>query len=249
MSRFLTAATRPMHLIAPGVGTLAAGGLLVAGLPPLAIAVGVLSLGTWAAMTGWELASPAPKPPPPPEPAAALRDQQLAALLRAVTAAGERVRARVDEHDGILGASFAELLAEQRELVDAATRAAQRGDRVATLLAGVDRATLTRERDDRRDAAQRARDREVSRSLHDAAAAKERELQTWRSLAALVERIRAELVAAESALDELHARVVKLMATDPGGIDDADVHSQVRALSERLSGLEQTVDKTLKEMA
>ena len=40
-SRFLDAATRPLHLVPPGIGVVAAGGLLVAGLAPVAAAVGV----------------------------------------------------------------------------------------------------------------------------------------------------------------------------------------------------------------
>lgn len=249
MSRLLSAATRPLHLLPPGLGVIAAGGLLVAGLPPLAIAVGVLSLGTWAALTGWEMAGGAPPPSPPPDPLAGIQAPELRDQLRSVLAAADRVRAQVEGHDGVLDGSFVEILAEQTELVTAATATARRADKVWALLRTVDPASLQGEVADRRAAARRAVDPEVRRSLEEAAAAKAREIDAWRSLAGLVDRVRAELVAADAALDELHARVVRLMMDDPSAAADASVATQVRSLAERLHGLERSVDATLKEMA
>lgn len=249
MSRFLDAATRPLHVLPPAIGVIGAGGLLVAGLPPLALALGALSLGTWGALTAWELVTPPKPPPPPPDPTASIQAPELRSQLRAVLDAAERVRLRIEEHDGVLDSSLAELLAEQRDLVSAATTTARRGDAVWRLLGAVDPNLLRREIEERRAAARRAADPEVARSLEAAAAAKEREMETWRGLAGLVDRIRAELVAADAALDELHARVVRLTLDDPAAMVDADIGGQLRSMAERLHGLERTVDATLREMA
>lgn len=248
MSRVVTAATRPLHLLAPGVGIAAAGGLLAVGLPPLAVAVGALSLGTWAALTGWELVQRPPAPPPPPDPASELRAPDLRERLRAVLDAAARVTAHVHGHEGVLDGTLAELEAEQQELVTAATSAARRADKVWLLLGAVDPAALQREVEERRAAARAARDPEVARPYEEAADAKERELATWRSLARLLERARAELVAAEAALDELRARVARLMLEDPGVGLGGDIRAQVRSLSERLHGVERAVDDTLREL-
>jgi hypothetical protein len=249
VSRFLTAATRPLHVLPTGVGAVGAAGLLAMGLAPLAVALGVLSVGTWGALTAWELATPPKAPPPPPDPLDGIRSADLRDQLRAVIEAAERVRVRIEGHDGVLDSSLAEILAEQRDLVQAAITTARRGDAVWRLLGSIDPNLLRREIAERRDAARRASDPAVARSLDEAAAAKEREMETWRGLAGLVDRIRAELVAADAGLDELHARVVRLTLDDPAAVLDADVHGQLRSMAARLQGLERSVDDTLKEMA
>lgn len=252
--RLVNAAVKPLNLVPAGVGTAAAAGLLVAGLAPVAAAVGLLSLGTWGAMVAWDLATPPPAPPPPPpppDPAATIRTPQLQSLLRAVLAASGRVRARVEAHDGVLTPTLVELGGEADELVAAAVDATRRGDAAAALLGTLDAAGLAREVDERRAVARRATDAEVRRSLSEAAEAKARTLETWRELRRLIDRIGAELVATEAALDELHARVARVSLDDPGdpAAGGAQVRTQLHELSTRLHALERSAADTLKEMA
>lgn len=251
--RFLDAAVKPLHLLPPGLGAMAAGGLLVAGFPPLAIAVGALSMGAWGAMVAWDLVTPAPPvpTPPPPDPLAGIRTERLRALLMAVRRAGARVTEQVEAHDGAVSPSLVEIAAECEELLVAAGEATRRADGLWTQLSAVDQAVLGREQADRAAAASHAADPEVARALQLAADAKSREMTTWRELGRLVERIAAELVAAEASLDELHARVIRVTHDDPADASagGAQVRDQVKELAGRLQVLERSAAETLKEIA
>lgn len=249
--RLVNAAVKPLHLVPAGLGTAAAAGLLAAGMAPLAAAVGLLSLGTWGAMVAWDLVSPTPPPPPPPDPTEAIRAPHLRSLLGAVLAANARVRERVEAHDGALTPALVELAGEADELVSAALDATRRGDAADALLSGLDAAGLAREVEERRELARRAADPEVRRSMSEAAEAKARTLEAWRELRRVIDRIAAELVATEAALDELQARVARVTIDDPGapGAGGAQVRLQLHELSTRLHTLERSAADTLKEMA
>lgn len=249
--RLVNAAVKPLHLVPAGLGTVVAAGLLAVGMSPLAAAVGLLSLGTWGAMVALDLRSKPGPPPPPSDPAEAVRTPHLRGLLRAVLAANARVRARVAAHDGALTLTLVELAGEADELVSAALDAARRGDAAVALLSGLDGAALAQDVEERRALALRASDPEVRRSMSEAAEAKARTLESWRELQRVVDRISAELVATEAALDELHARIARLTIDDPGdpGAGGAQVRAQLHELSTRLHALERTAAETLKEMA
>jgi hypothetical protein len=242
--RALDAAVRPLHLVAPGFGVAAAGGLVALGAAPFAIAVGALSLGAWGALVAWDLATP----PKVPDPTERIASEELREHLRAVIAAGERVRAHLDAHDGSFGPSLAEIRAESDELVDAALAAATRADAVARLLATVDAHALVQEGESRGAAAKKARDPEVKQALKRAAEAKARELKGWRELAGVVQRVTAELVAAEAALDELLVRVVRVTVDDPGAGAGEAVRGEIKDLAARLHVLERAAETTLREV-
>lgn len=248
--RLIQAAVKPLNMLPPGLGVVTAGGLLVAGLPPLALAVGALSLGTWGALVAWDLATPPPPPPPPPDPLEGIRSPALRARLEGVQAAAARVQRRLAAPDSAMASSLVELEAEATELLDAAFRAARRGDAVEALLGSVDHAGLAQAVAERAATARRASDPEVARALTQAAAAKERELETWRELEALGGRIHAELVAAEAALDELHARLALVMLDQPDAeaAGGAQVRQQVHEMAERLQILERSAARTLQEV-
>ncbi len=257
--RFLDAAVKPLHLLPPGLGAMAAGGLLVAGFPPLAIAVGALSMGAWGAMVAWDLVTPAPPvpTPPPPDPLAGIRTERLRALLMAVRRAGARVTEQVEAHDGAVSPSLVASPAATSSSSHSAAistrdgEATRRADGLWTQLSAVDQAVLGREQADRAAAASHAADPEVARALQLAADAKSREMTTWRELGRLVERIAAELVAAEASLDELHARVIRVTHDDPADASagGAQVRDQVKELAGRLQVLERSAAETLKEIA
>lgn len=247
-SRLIGAAAKPLNLLPVGLGGITAAGLLLGGLPPLAIAVGALSFGTWAALVAWDLVS-APRPVATPEPAARLLSPRLQGHLDSLNAVGASVRGRIDGHEGVLTPSLAELNAECQHLLEAATGAAKRGDVVLSMLAGVDRAALTLERDLRVREARAANDPEVRRSLTAASEAKAREIETWQSLATLANRISAELVAADAAMDELNVRVARMTLDDPGAADPGgQLRDQVKGLASSLNTLERAAQATLEEV-
>ena len=251
--RLMRAAAKPLNLLPAGVGAVTAAGLAVGGLPPVAIAVGALSLASWGALVAWDMVS-APSENPEPDPAAGIASPGLQAHLQSLMDVGGRIRARIDAHEGMLTPSLVELRAECQELIEAATGAALRGDTLVALLADVDRAALLAERDQRVREAREAGDPEVERALTAAAEAKTREIQTWQSLATLANRIAAELVAADAAMDELNVRVVRVTLEDPGAAEDGigepgqRVREQVKALASRLNGLERAAKATLEEV-
>lgn len=247
-TRLFGAAVRPLNLLPVGLGAITATGLALIGLPPIAVAVGALSLGTWGALMAWDLVA-APKPAAPPDPARGIASPRLQGHLAALHEVGARVRARIEAHDGVLTSSLAELLAECQELLDAADGAARRGDAVLSMLAEVDRTALTAERDQRAREAREARDPEVRTALTAAAEAKARELATWQSLATLANRIAAELVAADAAMDELNVRVARMTLDDPGSAESGlPVREQVKGLASRLNTLERAAQATLEEI-
>ncbi len=250
LSRALVAATRGSNLVPPGLGIAAAGGLLAAGLAPIAAVVGALSAATWGALVALELAGtptapPAPEPPPMPDVA-----PHFAEALAAIRAAAARVRDPIDRHDGVLSDSLLELGAATDELVTRAEALVRRGDAIGRHVAGTDPQRLEREAEQREASAAAMRDPAAAASLRVAADAKRRELATWSELRDQHARIIAELVAVESSLDALRARVVALTLNDPGdAAAGATIGAELHALGERLDVLERAAADTIKSIA
>ena len=99
LSRLATAAVRPLHLLPAGVGAVTAGGLVFLGLPPLALAVGALSIGAWGALVAWDLASAKPAH-------GRLGTSALETLLEEVRSSAGRITDRIDAHEGVLAPSL-----------------------------------------------------------------------------------------------------------------------------------------------
>lgn len=247
--RAVDAATRPVHLVPPGVGITAAGSLLALGQAPLAVVVGGLSMLTWGAMVAWDLATP-PAPPEPEPPPPGLDAPHLQKALDAVRAAAASVREPIDAHDGVLGASLLEIRVAADGLVDSAEGLARRGDAVYRYLRTYDPAEIQREADQLARASQGARDAETAASLASAAEAKRKQLATWKELRAQHDRIEAELIAVEAELDSLHARVVHLTLNDPGDTSaGASIGRELASLGTRMSMLEKAAAATLSEVS
>jgi hypothetical protein len=247
----LRAVVRPINLVAPGVGSAAAAGLLFLGMPALALTAGALSIVTWGALVAWDLVVPqAPALPGEPErkPFAAAGIERS---WQSIRAAADRVRSAVDRHDGVLTGSLVELLADCEELVDSARGMASRGDAVHGYLRSHDPAEMARVAEDHVRSARSVRDPAARSSLEAAAGAKRRQLETWQELRTLYDRILAELVNVEAALDELHARVVKLTFDDPAVAADASerVGADLRSVRERVRVLEQSAAATLRDLS
>lgn len=249
--RALDAAVRPVNLTPLGVGILAGGGLLATGLAPLSILVGGLSLVTWGTLVLVDVAASAGAAPVP----APARTDGIAALhlrdaMADVRAAAERVRLEIGRHDGVIGASLLEIEADCDALVEQALALAHRGDGIHRFLVAHDRDAIQREVDARLASARQAADGEASRAFRSAAEAKRRQLELWTELRGQHDHIAAELVAVEAALDELHARVVRLALLDPTDVAraGADASREVKVLRERMEILERSAARTLQEV-
>ena len=252
LGRALVAATRGSNLVPPGLGIAAAGGLLAAGLAPVAAVVGALSAVTWGALVAWDLAGPARASAPPPAPAPDDRDAlapHFAEAVAAIRAAAARVRDPIDHHDGILSDSLLEVGAATDELVERAEALVLRGDAIARHVTANDPQRIQKEIEQREASAASMRDAAAAASLRVAADAKKRELATWTELRDQHARIVAELVAVESSLDALRARVVALTLNDPGdAAAGATIGAELHELGERLDVLERAAAATIRSI-
>ncbi len=249
------AAVRPLHLAPAAVGIAGSAGLLAVGgvaLAPLAVALGGLSVSAWGAMVAWDVVTHTAKPREPEKRVPLSTGISAVHLRRAIDAIEARYRAvaeRIDAHEGVLTGSLLEVRSDCEGLVEGAVGMARRGDSIHGYLQSTDPAAIEREAEDRGRAARNARDPGTAEAFRSAEEAKRRQLATWTALRQLHDRIVAELVAAESALDELQARVVKVTLQDPGEVvADGAVGREVKALRERISILEQSAAKTLLEV-
>jgi hypothetical protein len=253
LGRALVAATRGSNIVPPGLGIAAAGGLLAVGLAPVAAVVGALSAVTWGALVAWDLAgSPGPgpgpgsNPDPDPDPDLA---PHFAQALTAIRAAAARVREPIDQHDGVLSDSLLEVGAATDDLVSRAEALVRRGDAIARHIRGSDPQRIEQEMQQREASAASMRDAAAAASLRMAADAKRRELATWAELRDQHARIVAELVAVESSLDALRARVVALTLNDPGDASaGATIGAELHELGERLDVLERAAAATIRSI-
>lgn len=234
--RALASATRPLHLAPLAIGALTGGGLLAVGLAPLALAAGAVSLTTWGALVAWDLAAP----PPPLTP--------FARLLASVHRAAEPVTARIGSQDGGLGAALAEVRSRVNALVEQANALAARGESVDRFLEAHPAGDLEREIREQKAALGRIRDPEAAATLRAALEAKERQRAVITELRADRERLIAGLVSAEAALDELHARLVRLTLNDPTDEIPRDAAAEIRELGDRVGILERSAAQTLREL-
>jgi hypothetical protein len=244
LRRAARAAARPLHLVPPGAGAVAAAGLIALGQAPFAAAVGLLAAGAWGALVAWDLLTP---PPPPAPDGPTFRSPAVREAHARVEAAARRVVARALGHDGSLGPALVELSAEAEDLLSAATLAAQRADAALALLSEADLPRRERELTAARARAREARDPPLRAALTEAAERQAAALQTWAGLRQLVDRIQAELAVVLAALDELDARVARLGLDDPGSAGPA-LQTELHDLSTRLQALERAAAQTLLEM-
>ena len=245
--RLLDSAVRPLNLVAPGLGGLVAGGLVATGLPPLAIAVGAVSIAAWGAMVVFDLATPHREPPKAPPPKLAPHLQEA---VEAVRRAGAQVDQGIQRHDGVLSASLAEVSGDCQGLLEAAEGLARRGDAVYRWLQTHDPQAVVAEITQLQRVRQGTRDPEAAATLAGAIGAKQAELQARESIRAIHDRIVAELIATEAALDELAARVIKLTFGDSAELEEGGegIRAGLAELRAHMGGLERAASATLKEV-
>ena len=201
------------------------------------------------ALVAWDLAGSAPVPEPEAEPEPDVAPH-FAEALAAIRAAAARVRDPIDHHDGILSDSLLEVGAATDDLVARAEALVRRGDAIGRHVSGTDPQRIEREIQQREASAASMRDPAAAASLRVAADAKRRELSTWAELRDQHARIVAELVAVESSLDALRARVVALTLNDPGDAAAGEsIGAELHELGERLDVLERAAAATIRSIA
>lgn len=244
--RVLTAALGATpNLAVLGVGSATAGALAVSLGPVAGVLTLALSAVSYAALVGLDLFNPkfvektlvAPGSPKGDGVVVEVLSAELRAQLEAVRAAYARVAAQVEAGErGVFAESLSELAVRAASLVEEAGRMAQSTNPLVGYLADGSDAELRAETDRLEKRAVQAQDAEAAASFRQAAAARQRQLATRGEIAALVERIAAQLTVIETSLDEMRARLVKMSAQDAGEVEQAG-----RAMVGRLASLRQDV--------
>jgi hypothetical protein len=249
-ARAAKAALRPLNMAPVALGVATSAGLLVAGLAPVAVLVGGLSMATYGAMVLFDAASPPPAPPPRGPDRAEIASLRLRKALVDVDRAAARVVATLDGHDGAIGPSLVEVRADCDALVEQATELARRGDAAHRALTATDPAELERDAQARLAAARATADSEAARAHRQAAEARRRQLEHWTELRRTHDRVEAELGSVVATLDELQVRLVRLTLQDPALAvrDGADASREMKALRERVGILERSARLTLEEV-
>lgn len=255
LARTWRAASRPGQLKLLAGGALAAGaaaGFGVALATPIpAIAVGALTLLAWGAGSLWDgLYEPAlrggPDPTPPPPAGPHLADPTLRAGLDAVRRAAARVKEAIAGVEGPLEGNLVEAEASCRELEEGAVRLATRGDHLLSVAAEVAGQGLPQRWAELDQKAKTARDPQARARWKEAAERTRAQLDHARELAGAAERTHAELAAVESALGELHTRILRM---DASGLDEAGgLRDTLRSMDDELAALETAAEATLKEL-
>jgi len=264
----ITAATRPINLGLAGVGVAAGLALLVTGMGAVpGIALLALSLVTWVGLTAWDtlfnprlreevIARAAASSPPKEETTAEvpLGDGTPPELRRAyeqVQRASQQIRQAMDGTGDLLQDHLVETWGHCTQLVDQAGKIAQRGNRLYAYLRSVNPNAVRQEIQDLQNRARRTRDEGAAAAYREAAQARQQQVEAWQQIEGLYERVKAEMVALQSRLDEVHARVIRLDASDLDGAVQAGqtMSSQLKSLNEEVTVLERAVAATLKEVS
>ncbi len=234
-----------LNLSLLGVGSAAAGALSL-GLGPVVGGMTLaLSAVTYGALVGLDLFNPkfvektllADRPGPAPATTAVeVESAELRAQLDAVRAANHRVVSQIDGMGGVFTDALQEIAVRAATLVEEAARMASESNTLVRYLADGSEAALRAEADKLEKRAFATRDAEAASGFRQAAEARRSQLRTRDEMAALVERLSAQLSLIETALDEMRARLVKMGAQDAG-----DVENVGRSMVGRLTSLRQEV--------
>ena len=137
------------------------------------------------------------------------------------------------------------------ELVMEAGRIAVKGDSLREYLNTQDPHSIEKQTKDLAAKARRTSDEKASEGFHQAVTVKRQQLETINQIEGLYDRINAQLNVIESSLDTIHAKIVKLKATD---IEEAilvgqSIMERVDTLATDINLLESTVEETLQEFS
>jgi hypothetical protein len=253
-----------------GTGTLGAAGLILSGhamLGVLVLALGVLAYG---ALIGLDLFNPKfvrkvyDLADPDAEPHVALGDErmpeispqqiepdELRAIYQAILSSYVQVREAIRAGGGMVQKSLIETYERCGVLVQEAGQVAHRGNALHRYLARERPREIEASAERLEGQARATRDQAAAESFRQAALGKRLQLETYRQIEDLYDRIKGQLSVIESSFDGVHAKVVKLNATDPekAATLGASLSDHLGAVRADIQVLETTVEETIKELA
>jgi len=182
--------------------------------------------------------------------AAALLDPGIREQFKRILLAFQRCRVIYESSGEGLRASLDEGLVRSEKLVTVAGRAAKRGDAITRHLGSATPEGLTHDAARLRALSERTADQTARDGFLQAAAAKEKELETYRQLEGLRDRIHAQLTLIEASLDGFSAKLVKLEASD---LTEAlsvneSLEENLRTMTSDVELLESTYEETMQEL-
>lgn len=235
-----------------GLGSATAGGLALAMGPVAGALTLALSAVSYGALVAMDIFSPrfverVLSPPAPAQPtstdAGEIVSAEVRAELVAVKAAHARVVTELRESGGVFGADLVEIATRADGLVEQAGQLALRSNLLFVFLSEKDESKLTAEAEGLERRADSTRDAEAAAGFRQAAASRRGALQTRVEIAALVDRIQAQLTLISSALEEMRGRLVKMRAQDAGdmGRIGASMVDRLTSLRDEVGVLEHSI--------
>jgi hypothetical protein len=269
----IASASSPVNLGVLGGGTLGTVALVLAGHPMLGIMVLALGVLAYGALVGLDMFNPKfiRQVYEQSDPSAALRaggaaamselsleigpdeiePDELRATYQAILGSYAQVYDAVGAGGGILQRSLTEANERCAYLVREAGQMARRGNALHRYLARERLRSIEADAERLEGQARSTRDQAAAQSFRQAAQAKRQQLETYLQIEGLYDRIKAQLSVIQTSLDGMHARVVKLNATDPEKLATlgASLSDHLGALQSDMQVLETTVDETIKELS
>ncbi|MFZ5891084.1 MAG: hypothetical protein ACOY0T_08535 [Myxococcota bacterium] len=260
----LASATRKLHLGVASAGV----GLAVltrafdiggATLPAVTLSLGLLA---YLAMIGLDVIDPkfvrasnerlriATDDDMPLLAASSLLDPAIREQYQGILHAFQRCRSIFESSGEALRKNLDEGLKRSQQLVLVAGRAARRAEAINRHLASATAGQLEAEVKRLQDCAERTRDVPARDGFLQAADAKSKELETYRQLEGLRDRIHAQLHLIEASLDGLSAKLVKLDASDLSEAISVNesLEDNLRTMTSDVELLESTYEETLQEL-
>lgn len=263
----IASASSPINLAVLGAGTLGAVGLVLAAHPMLGIMVLALGVLAYGALVGLDMFNPAFIRRVHSQIGAGshadtaglvaeilpgeIEPEELRATYQAILASCGQVHDAVGAGDGVLQRSLTEAHERCAYLVREAGQMARRGNALHRYLARERPRAIEAEAVRLEGQAQSTRDQAAAQSFRQAAQARRLQVETYLQIEGLYDRIKAQLSVIQTALDGIHARVVKINATDPekAATLGASLSDHLGALQTDMQVLETAVDETMKELS
>ncbi|HWN70734.1 MAG TPA: hypothetical protein VNM90_24000 [Haliangium sp.] len=264
----IASASSPVNLGVLGGGTLGTVALVLSGHPMLGIMVLALGVLAYGALVGLDMFNPkfirqvyeqgdldaalragdAFTPEILPD---EIEPDELRATYQAILGSYTQVHDAVGAGGGILQRSLIEANERCAFLVREAGQMARRGNALHRYLARERPRAIEADAERLEGQARSTRDQAAAQSFRQAAQAKRQQLETYLQIEGLYDRIKAQLSVIQTSLDGVHARVVKLNATDPekAATLGASLSEHLGALQTDMQVLETTVDETIKELS
>lgn len=257
------AAFRPLNLGIGAVGLSMALALALAGAGPgPSGALLGLALVTWLGLVAWDtflnptlrqeasFQAPSFNPRAPEVVPLPLEEGPPPELRRSheqVFQASLRIRQAMDESGDVLQSQLGETWSQCSHLVEDAGRMVERGYRLYAYLRSVNPTALRQEIRELHEKAHRTRDEGAARAWLQAAQARQQQVEAWQAIEGLYERVKAQLTALHTRLEEVHARVIRMNALDQdqARAESASLSVQLKSLDDEVTVLERAMADVL----